>query len=61
VDVTEIGPEVALAGTKATICVVDALFDVAATLLNATVLSPGVEPKFNPVIVTAFLARRSED
>jgi hypothetical protein len=51
--VTEIGPEVALGGTKATSRVELALLTLAAVSLNLTVLVPGVEPKLEPLIVTA--------
>jgi hypothetical protein len=50
--VTEIGPELAPAGTCATINVALQLLGVAVVPLNTTVLLPCAEPKFVPVIVT---------
>jgi hypothetical protein len=51
--VTTTLPVVAPAGTGTTILVADQVVGVAAVPLNVTVLVPFVDPKFEPVIVTA--------
>jgi hypothetical protein len=49
---TEIGPEVADAGTVATSCVCEAETTVAVTPLKVTIFADGLAPKPVPLIVT---------